>query len=127
MTNFNLTSIGFFQGYRVVDIFNLDCLNNEHIQRITKVLKTFRPDFDIPLRSSDVNVKLLEKIYENKSENIQGSDTWWKTMDLHGKFHEQIEMETSGKVKIQSINRSDKINEKFVRKFSSFILSFSID
>ena len=110
-----MTSVLLFQGYRVVDIFNLDCLNYEHIQRITKVLKTFRPDFDIPLRSSHVNVKLLEKIYEEKPANIEGSDTWWKEMDLHRKLDEQIQMEINGKVKIQSINPSDKIDEKLVR------------
>lgn len=99
----------------MVDIFNLDCLNNEHIQRITKVLKTFRPDFDIPLRSSHVNVKLLEKIYQEKPANIEGSDTWWKEVDLPGKLDEQIEMEINAKVKVQSINPLDKIDEKLVR------------
>jgi hypothetical protein len=47
-------------------MFNLDCLNHEHIQRILKVLKTFRPDFNIPLRSSNVNSKLLNDIYQQQ-------------------------------------------------------------
>ena len=51
------------QGFRVVDIFRLDCLNHEHIQSILKVLKTFRPTFDVPLRSAHVDTKLLNDIY----------------------------------------------------------------
>ncbi|CAF4223695.1 unnamed protein product, partial [Rotaria sordida] len=58
------------KGFRVVDIFNLDCLNHEHIQRILKVLKTFRPNFDIPIRSSNVNNKLLNNIYQQPSLTI---------------------------------------------------------
>ncbi|CAF1236136.1 unnamed protein product [Rotaria sp. Silwood1] len=58
------------EGFRVVDIFNLDCLNHEHIQRILKVLKTFRPNFEIPMRSSDVNNKLLNNIYQQPSLTI---------------------------------------------------------
>ena len=33
------------------------------MQKILKVLKTFRPDFDIPVRSSGINSKLLNGIY----------------------------------------------------------------
>ena len=100
-----------------MDIFSLDCLNHEHIQRIVKVLKTFRPDFDIPLRSSHVNNRLLNEIYEQKSSNDNQSiepDSWWENIDLHQKFNEQINMEISQKVKIQSINKPQKIDDKLV-------------
>ncbi len=60
----------FIKGFRVVDIFNLDCLNHEHIQRILKVLKTFRPDLDIPLRTSHVNNRLLNDIYQQQPAKI---------------------------------------------------------
>jgi len=111
------------KGFRVVDIFNLDCLNHEHIQRILKVLKTFRPDFDIPLRSSHVNNKLLNEIYQQKSNQSIQIDSWWKDIDLHKKLNDQINMETDQKVKIQSINTPKKIDEKLVRLiFLSFFL-----
>ncbi|CAF4647484.1 unnamed protein product [Rotaria sp. Silwood2] len=58
------------EGFRVVDIFNLDCLNHEHMQRILKVLKTFRPHYDIPIRSSNVNNKLLNSIYQQSPLTI---------------------------------------------------------
>jgi hypothetical protein len=102
------------KGFRVVDIFSLDCLNHEHIQRILKVLKTFRPDFDIPLRSSHVNNKLLNKIYQSNNNQSIETDIWWKNIDLHTKFNDQINMEISQKVKIQSINTPEKIDEKLV-------------
>ena len=57
-------------GYRVIDIFNLDCLNHEHIRRIGKVLKTFRPDFDIPQRSSEVKNPLLTNIYQTSTVSL---------------------------------------------------------
>lgn len=56
---------GSIQGYRVVDIFSLECLNADHVQRISKVLKTFRPDFNIPLRSSEVGNKIVKDIYQS--------------------------------------------------------------
>lgn len=34
------------------------------MQNILKVLKTFRPDFEIPVRSFDVDNKLINDIYE---------------------------------------------------------------
>lgn len=102
------------KGFRVVDIFSLDCLNHEHIQRILKVLKTFRPDFDIPLRSSHVNNKLLNKIYQSNNHQSIETDSWWENVDLHTKFNDQINMEISQKVKIQSINTPEKIDEKLV-------------
>ncbi len=102
------------KGFRVVDIFSLDCLNHEHIQRILKVLKTFRPDFDIPLRSSHVNNKLLNEIYQEKTNQSIETDSWWENVDLHKKFNNQINMEMSQKVKIQSINTPQKIDEKLV-------------
>lgn len=79
-----------------------------------KVLKTFRPDFDIPLRSSNVNVKLLEKIYQEKTANIESNDRWWEEVDFHRQFEEQIDMEISGKVKIQSINAPENLDAKLV-------------
>jgi hypothetical protein len=102
------------KGFRVVDIFSLDCLNHEHIQRILKVLKTFRPDFDIPIRSSHVNNKLLNEIYQEKTDQSIETDSWWENVDLHKKFNNQINMEMSQKVKIQSINTPQKIDEKLV-------------
>jgi len=109
-------------------MFNLDCLNHEHIQRILKVLKTFRPDFDIPLRSSHVNNKLLNEIYQQKSSTIvmnddqsSQTDSWWKKIDLSKKLNNQITMEIDQKVKIQSINAPKKIDEKLVRFFFLFI------
>jgi len=102
------------KGFRVVDIFSLDCLNHEHIQRILKVLKTFRPDFDIPLRSSHVNNRLLNEIYQEKTHQPLETDSWWENVDLHKKFNNQINMEMSQKVKIQSINTPQKIDEKLV-------------
>jgi hypothetical protein len=109
------------QGFRVIDMFNLDCLNHEHIQRILKVLKTFRPDFDIPLRSSHVNNRLLNEIYQQKpSRNMMNdvqTDSWWKEVDLHTKLNAQIEMEIDQKVKIQSINTPTKVDAKLVRFF----------
>ncbi len=103
------------KGFRVVDIFNLDCLNHEHIQRILKVLKTFRTDFDVPLRSSHVNNKLLNKIYQQKSSiNDNQTDLWWKDIDFHKKLNDQINMEIDEKVKIKSINKPKKIDEKLV-------------
>jgi hypothetical protein len=56
---------GSIQGYRVVDIFSLECLNAHHVQRISKVLKTFQPDFNIPLRSSEVVNNVVKNIYES--------------------------------------------------------------
>lgn len=79
-----------------------------------KVLKTFRPDFDVPLRSSNVNVKLLEKIYEENPSNIETHDRWWEDLDFHCKLDEQIKMEVSGKVKIQSINAPNNLDSKLV-------------
>ena len=83
----------------MVDIFSLDCLNHEHIQRILKVLKTFRSDFDIPISSSNVNNKLLNKIYQSNDNPSNENDTWWENVDLHTKFNEQINMENNQKLK----------------------------
>jgi hypothetical protein len=110
------------KGFRVVDIFNLDCFNHEHIQRILKVLKTFRTDFDIPIRSSNVNNKLLNEIYQQKTSTMVMNDNssiqidpWWKDIDLNKKLNDQINMEIDEKVKIKSINTPKKIDEKLVR------------
>ncbi|CAF3645701.1 unnamed protein product [Rotaria socialis] len=113
------------EGFRVLDIFNLDCLNHEHIQSILKVLKTFRPDFDIPLRSSNVNSKILNSIYEksaiSKDELIQ-TDQWWKDTDLKKKLDEQIQMEKAHRVKIKSINAIKLPDEKLAKRYENFLV-----
>lgn len=84
------------------------------MQRILKILKTFRPDFDIPLRSSHVNNKLLNEIYQEKSNQINQMDIWWKDIDFNKKLNEQINIEIEQKVKIQSINTPKTIDPKLV-------------
>ena len=112
----------------MVDIFQLDCLNHEHIQRILKILKTFRPDFDIPLRSSHVNNRLLNEIYRQKPPNTTShsaeTHSWWEKIDLHSKLNEQVKMEVNVKVKIQSINTPQTVEEKLVG-FLLFIFSIT--
>lgn len=101
----------------MVDVFQLDCLNHEHIQRILKVLKTFRPDFDIPLRASNVNNKLLNDIYQQKPAVDENPtvDRWWEKVDFPGKLNRQIDMENEHKVKVKSINFPETIDQKLVR------------
>ncbi|CAF1265263.1 unnamed protein product [Rotaria sordida] len=115
------------EGFRVVDIFNLDCLNHEHIQRILKVLKTFRPNFDIPIRSSNVNNKLLNNIYQQPSLTIVNqpiqTDLWWKDIDFKKKLNDQLNMEIDHTVKIKSINAMKKIDEKLSTRYQDFISS----
>lgn len=98
----------------MIDIFNLDCLNHEHIQRILKVLKTFRPDFDIPIRSSNVNNRLLNKIYQEKSTQSIQTDLWWENIDFNEKLKQQINMEIEQKGKVQSIDIPTKLDDKLV-------------
>ncbi|UJR09606.1 hypothetical protein I4U23_013841 [Adineta vaga] len=114
------------QGFRVVDIFNLDCLNHEHMQRILKVLKTFRPDFDIPLRSSHVNSKLLNDIYQQQPPKINEDlsikiDPWWENIDFTKKLNDQINMEIAQKAEIQNINAKTPVDEKLVTRRKDFL------
>jgi hypothetical protein len=43
------------------------------------------------------------------------TDIWWKEMDLNKTLTDQIKMEIAQKVKIQSINKPNEIDEKLVR------------
>ncbi|CAF0903966.1 unnamed protein product [Adineta steineri] len=112
------------QGFRVVDIFNLDCLNHEDIQRILKVLKTFRPDFDIPIRPSTVNNKLLNHIYKQQPPTIEDQsiqiEPWWKKVDLISKLNDQIDVEINQKAKVQSINSLKTIDPKLLARHDNF-------
>ena len=108
----------FSQSFRVVDIFNLERLDHLHTQNILKVLKTFRPDFDVPVRSSAVQNKLLNDLYETPASAILADDDsshpWWEDADLAAKLNEQLRMEREQKVKIRSINISKDIDDKLV-------------
>ena len=107
----------------MVDIFNLECLNHEHTQRIWKVLRTFRADFDIPMRSSEVSNPLLNEIYQTKIDDktklYEEEDPWWKDFDRKMVLNEQIQMEIEQKVIVKSIDKIEEIDEKLVRFFLS--------
>ncbi|CAF0957151.1 unnamed protein product [Adineta ricciae] len=114
------------QGFRVVDIFSLDCLNHEHMQKILKVLKTLRPDFDIPVRSSGINSKLLNDIYLQQpppadKESAASVDPWWKDIDFTKKLDDQINMEINQKAKIQSVNIEKPVDEKLSTRRNEFL------
>ena len=125
-----------------MDIFSLECLNAEHIQRIWKVLKTFRQDFNIPLRSSEVVNKIVNDIYQSpvstslvslspderrqtlsivpQRKQLENTDPWWEKIDMTRKLNDQIGMEMEHKVKIRSINPVQEIDEKLVGLSSLF-------
>lgn len=109
----------FLKGFRVVDLFNLDCLNHEHLYRIDKVLRTFRPDLEIPLRTSEVKNPLLKKIYQTKpperTDLYEEENPWWKIYDQKKMLDEQIQMENDQKVVVKSIQKFQPIDAALVR------------
>lgn len=103
----------------MVDLFNLECLNDNHVHRICKVLRTFRPDFDIPMRSTEVKNPLLTKIYQTKikdrSELYEEKDPWWKKIDQTKILDDQLAMEMEQKVIVKSIEKVSQVDPKLVR------------
>lgn len=92
-----------------------------------KVLKTFRPNFDIPLRTSNIDTKLLNDIYQQKptiDPNNQTVDNWWTNMDFSKMLNQQLANENEEKVKVSSINYPDKIDPKLVQKHEDLMTNF---
>ncbi|CAF0789980.1 unnamed protein product [Didymodactylos carnosus] len=107
-------------GFRVSDIFHLNCLNNEQIRRILKVLKILRPDFKVPPIPDEVHTKLLQNVYEQPSpitdkSNIQG-DLWWKNINFKEKLAKQLQWEQEQKVVFKSISITKQVNDHYVDK-----------
>jgi len=115
------------QGFKVVDLFNLDCLSHEHLHRIEKVLRTFRPDFEIPLRTSDVKNPLLKKIYQTKAPErkdlYEEENPWWKIYDQKKTLDEQIQMENDQKVVVKSIQKFKSIDATLKKRHEELMKS----